>query len=92
MMLQPLSLSLHEFVYYGVLLTLLVLYLTLYVKNRKTIIAGRQHSTRWGIVASFAVIGIIGVLFKMISWLPALISSALACLIAYYVIFIKYPV
>ncbi len=89
-MLKPFRLSLNEFVYYGVLITILILYLTLYVKNRKEIIASRQHSTRWGIVASFAVIGIMGVLFKLISWLPALISSAIACLIAYYVIFIKY--
>lgn len=89
-MLRSLHLTLTEFVYYGVIITILVLYLSLYIKNRHEIIASRRKSTRWSIVASFAVIGIMGVLFKLIAWLPALISSALACLIAYYVIFVKY--
>lgn len=89
-MLRSLHLTLTEFVYYGVITTILVLYLSLYIKNRHEIIASRRNSTRWSIVASFAVIGIMGVLFKLIAWLSALISSSIACLIAYYVIFIKY--
>ncbi len=83
-------LTFNEFVYYGLLITILAVYLTIYIKNRKEIISSRRNSTRWGIVLSFAVIGIMAVIFKLVTWLPALVSAGIACLIAYYVIFIKY--
>lgn len=83
-------LSLPEFIYYGLILVTLGLYLSLYIKNRGSIIPARRTATRWGIVASFAVIGVLGVLFGLVGWLHALLSAGLACAIAYYVIFIKY--
>lgn len=83
-------LTFNEFVYYGLLIAILAVYLTIYIKTRKEIISTRRNSTRWGIVISFAVIGIMAIIFKLVNWLPALISSGIACLIAYYVVFIKY--
>jgi O-antigen/teichoic acid export membrane protein len=84
------KLSPGEFVYYGLLIIALALYLPLYVKHRKEIIHSRHKSARWGIVVSFAIIGIMSIIFHMVSWLPALLSSGVACLLAYYVIFVKY--
>ncbi len=83
-------LSLSEFVYYGVLISALAVYLTIFIKNRRNIIDKRRNISRWGIVASYAVIGIIAAAIKMIAWLPALLSAGIACLIAYFVIFVKY--
>lgn len=84
------SLTFNEFVYYGVLVGAAAVYLPLYIKIRKEMNHRKRKSTRWGIVASFALIGIIGVLAKMVAWLPALLSSGVVCLIAYYIVFIKY--
>lgn len=83
-------LSLPEFVYYGLLLVTLGLYLSLYIKNRKNILPARRTATRLGIVASFAVIGVLGALFGLVGWLPALLSAALACILAYYIVFVRY--
>lgn len=79
-----------EFLYSGILIVALVLYLTLYIKRRHEILRNKNKSTRWGIIASFAVIGIMATIFHMVHWLYALITSGIACLIGYYVIFIKY--
>ncbi|MDU2064781.1 MAG: hypothetical protein E6713_08040 [Sporomusaceae bacterium] len=81
-----------EYIYYGLLITILSLYLRLYVKNRHEIKKDKKAISRWGIVCSFAVIGIMGFFFHLIAWPAALLSSVAACAIAYYVIFIKYPV
>lgn len=83
-------LTFSEFVYFGVLISALAVYLPLYIKLRPELDSQKRHAVRWGIVASFAAIGIIGVFSSMISWLPALLSAGLACLCAYYIIFIKY--
>lgn len=80
----------NEFIYYGVLIAAVAVYLPLYIKIRKEIDHRKNNTARWGIVASFALIGIIGVLAKMVAWLPALLSSGIACLVAYYIVFIKY--
>jgi len=83
-------LSFHEFIYYGLVITILLLYLSLYIKRRQEIIADRRKSTRWGIVVSFAIIGIISVGTNLVNWLPALVTTIISCAIAYYVVFVKY--
>lgn len=83
-------LPLTAFIYYGMLLTTLALYLTLYVKLRKNIESHKRKLTQWWIVISFFIIGIVAVAANLIQPLPALATSGLACAIAYYVVFIKY--
>lgn len=83
-------LSFYEFIYYGLVITSLLLYLPLYVKRRHEIIAERRNSSRWGIVVSFAIIGIISVAANLVNWLPALVTTIISCAIAYYVVFVKY--
>ncbi|MBP2661393.1 MAG: hypothetical protein H6Q69_4425 [Firmicutes bacterium] len=83
-------LSFYEYIYYGLVITILILYLSLYVKKRHEIIAERRNSSRWGIVISFAIIGIISVAANLVTWLPALITTIISCAIAYYVVFVKY--
>ena len=83
-------LSFYEFIYYGLVITILVLYLSIYVKRRHEIIVKRRNSTRWGIVISFAVLGIISVAVHLVAWLPALITTTISCVVAYYVVFIRY--
>lgn len=84
------QLSFNEFLYYGFTIVVLAVYLPLYIKRRHEIIKERRTSARWSIVLSFAVIGVIGVLAKLIDWPSALIASVISCAIAYYVVFIKY--
>jgi len=83
-------LPLAEFVYYGLLLTTLALYLTLYVKLRKNIVAHRRKSTQWWIVLSFLTLGILAAATSLVKPLPALATASLASAIAYYMVFIKY--
>ncbi|MDF2569608.1 MAG: hypothetical protein K0R55_1212 [Sporomusa sp.] len=80
----------YEFIYYGLVITSLLLYLPLYVKRRHEIIANRRNSTRWGIIVSFALIGVISVAVNLVNWLPALATTILSCAVTYYVVFIKY--
>lgn len=80
----------HEFIYYGLVVTSLLLYLPLYVKRRHEIIAARRNSARWAIIVAFALIGIISVAVNLVDWLPALITTAISCTLAYYVVFIKF--
>lgn len=83
-------LSLTEFVYYGLLVTTLVLYLTLYVKLRKNLVSHKKKLTQWWVVLSFFIIGVVGIVAKLVAPLYALATSVLACAIAYYVVFIRY--
>ena len=62
----------------------------MYIKIRKELDRNKLNSARWGVVASFAVIGVIAFVAKMVALIPALISAGIACLIAYYVVFVKY--
>ncbi|SMC96105.1 hypothetical protein [Sporomusa malonica] len=80
----------YEYIYYGIVITSLALYLPLYVKRRHEIIANRRNSTRWGIIVSFVSIGIISVAVNLVNWLPAFITTVISCAVAYYVVFIKY--
>jgi uncharacterized membrane protein YjjP (DUF1212 family) len=82
----------YEFIYYGLVIASLSFYLPLYMKRRHEIIAKRRNYTRWGIVGSFAIIGAISVVSTLVAWLPALITTIISCIIAYYVVFIKYKV
>lgn len=79
-----------EYVYYGVLVAALAIYLPMYIKIHKELDGKKRKSTGVAIVASFAAIGVIGVLTGMVAWFPALISSILACLCSYYIVFVKY--
>lgn len=83
-------LSLYEFIYYGLTLATLAIYLPLYVKRRHDIIPNRRNSSRWGIVGSFAIIGIISAAIRLVTWQAALLTSIISCVIAYYVVFVKY--
>jgi hypothetical protein len=83
-------LPLTDFVYYGLLLTTLVLYLTLYVKLRKNIVTHRRKITQYWIVLSFLIIGIMAAATNLVKPVSALAPAGLACAIAYYVVFIKY--
>ena len=80
----------YEYIYYGIVVTSLAVYLPLYSKRRHEIIASRRNATRWGIITSFASIGIISVAVNLVTWLPALITTVISCGVAYYVVFIKY--
>jgi len=83
-------LTFNQYIYYGVLIAALAVYLPMYIKIRKELDRNKLNSARWGVVASFAVIGVIAFLAKMVALIPALISAGIACLIAYYVVFVKY--
>lgn len=83
-------LSLYEFIYYGLVLATLAIYLPLYVKRRHDIIPNRRNSSRWGIVGSFTIIGIISAAIRLVTWQAALLTSIITCAIAYYVVFVKY--
>ena len=82
--------SFYEFIYYGLVVTSLSFYLPLYVKRRHEIIASRRNYTRWGIVGSFAIIGIVSVVGNLVNWLPSIVTTIISCAIAYYVVFIRY--
>ncbi|WP_371372769.1 hypothetical protein [Sporomusa aerivorans] len=83
-------LSFYEYIYYGLIIASLLLYLPLYVQRRHEIIASRRNSSRWGIVISFAIISIISLAVNLVTWLPALVTTIIACSIAYYVVFVKF--
>lgn len=83
-------LTFNEYIYYGVLIAALAVYLPMYIKIRKELDRNKLNSARWGVVASFAAIGVIAFIAKMVALIPALISAGIACLIAYYVVFVKY--
>lgn len=83
-------LTFNEYIYYGVLIAAVAVYLPMYSQIRKELEHHKLNTARWGVVASFAAIGAIGVVAKMVALMPALISAGIACVIAYYVVFVKY--
>ncbi len=85
-----LHLTFNEYIYYGILLAALAVYLPMYIKIRKELDRNKLNSARWGVVASFAAIGVIAFAAKMVALIPALISAGIACLVAYYVVFVKF--
>ncbi|HWR05548.1 hypothetical protein [Sporomusa sp.] len=86
------NMTFYEFIYYGLVIASLLLYLPLYIKRRHEIVATKRSYTRWGIVISYACIGVIGVAVNLVNWLPALVTTVISCALAYYVVFIKYKV